>query len=50
MRTRRRIRPCVWERPEIITMTTVYRIIDKKDNPVIIHLSDENAALAVAKK
>jgi transcriptional regulator with XRE-family HTH domain len=38
------------EKPEIIKLNTVYVIILKKDNPAIIRLSADDAALAVAQK
>jgi transcriptional regulator with XRE-family HTH domain len=38
------------EKPQIIKLNTVYVIIVKNDNPVIIRLGDEDAALAVAQK
>jgi transcriptional regulator with XRE-family HTH domain len=40
-----------WEKqPEIIKLNTVFVIIVKKDNPAIIRLGHEDAALAVAQK
>jgi hypothetical protein len=38
------------EKPEIMKLNTVFVILVKKDNPVIIELGDEDAALAVAQK